>query len=81
MCPNLHVVTDLHQVVELDPIANDRVTECTAVNAGVGANFDIIADTYAAELFDFFPTALGRREAKSIRTDHGPRMHNAALTQ
>ena len=42
--PMRHVVADLDQVVELDAVADDGVAERAAVDAGVGADLDVVAD-------------------------------------
>ncbi len=79
MCTNLHVVADLHQVVQLDPIGNHCVLQGAAVNAGVGADFDIVADAHRAKLLYLFPSTAVRGKAEAIGTDHHARMNQAAL--
>src|SRR5262245_51059131 len=46
------VVTDLDLVVELDALLDHRVVERAAVDGGVGANLDVVADAHAADLRD-----------------------------
>ena len=74
------VVPNLNQVVELDTILNDGVTQGTAVNAGVGADLHIVANAHGAELFDLFPGFTVRGKAKSVGANHHPWVKNAALT-
>ena len=75
----MHVVSDLDQVVELDTILDHRVFERAAVDAGVGANFHIVANAHRAELFDLFPLARMRRKTKTIGANHHAGVHDAAL--
>ena len=75
---HMHVVPNLNQVVEFDTLFNDCVFQCPSVNAGVGANFNIVADTNRTQLLDFFPLPLVLRKAKTIRANDRPRMHEAA---
>ena len=44
--PDSHVMPNLDQVIELHAIFNDRVLQSPPVNAGIGANFDVIADAH-----------------------------------
>ena len=78
---NAYVVSDLDQVVEFDAITNDRVIQCTTIDAGIGANFNVIANLDTAKLLDFFPSSLMRCESESICADHDARMHQTTLTQ
>ena len=65
-----HVVRDLYQVVELDAVFQNGVLQRATVNAGVGANLDVIADLDRAQLLNFDPLAVMRRKAKPVSTDH-----------
>src|SRR5690606_15539849 len=58
------VVRDLDQVVELDALLDHRVFQCTAVDGGAGADFDVITDQHAADLRNLFPAAFARRKAE-----------------
>ena len=53
--PMTHVVRNLDLVVELDAVFDDRVFQRAAVDGGIGADFDIVADQHAANLRNFFP--------------------------
>ena len=77
---NVHVVADLNEVVELDTVFNDRVLQCTPVNAGVGTDLDIITNAHSTQLLDLDPLPLMGGEAKTIGTDHNTRMHDATRT-
>ncbi len=73
-----HVVRDLHQVVDLDAVFDHGVVERTAVDAGVGADFDVVANAHVAELLDLDPGALVRCEAEAVGADHHATVHDAA---
>jgi len=77
---HMDVVTDLDQVVELDTVFNDRVFKCTTVNAGVGTDFDVIANAHGPQLLDLDPLPLVRGKTKAIGANHNPCVHNAAGT-
>ena len=74
---NAHVVADLDQVVELHTVFYHRVLQRAPVNAGVGANFDIVANAHCSQLFDFFPSTGIGRKTESIGTDHHTRVQDA----
>ena len=44
------VVGDLHQVVDLRPLPDQRVAAAAAVDRRVGADLDVVADDHAPEL-------------------------------
>ena len=50
------------------------------VDAGVGADLDIVADDDAAELLDLLPAALVRREAEAVGAQHHAAVQQAART-
>ena len=77
---NVHVVANLNEVVELDAVFDDRVLQCTAVDAGIGTDFDIVANGDSTQLFNFFPSTLMQCKTKTIGTNHNACMNNAALT-
>ena len=75
---DLHVVADLDQVVELHAAADDRRVGFGAVDAGVGADFDVVLDDDVAQLGDLVESAFGiGHESESVGTDHGPGVEDA----
>src|SRR5262249_15820800 len=50
MPANADIVAYLHQVVDLGPLADYRVTDCAAVNRRAGAYLDIVLNNHAADL-------------------------------
>ena len=80
VCTDVHVVRHLDQVVELDAIFDHGVVERPAVDAGVGADLDVVADHHGAQLLDLFPAAIDRREAETVGADHHAAVQDAART-
>ncbi len=78
---NSHVVPDLNQVVELDAVFDHRVAQSTPVNAGVRANFNVIANAHRAELFDFFPDTRVRGETKTVCTNNHAWVQQTTLAE
>jgi hypothetical protein len=46
-------VPELDQIINFGAFADDRVAESAAVDSGIGADFDVVLNDYAAELGDF----------------------------
>ena len=78
---NAHVMGDLYKVVDLDAVADHCVFDCATIYRGVRSDFDIVADDDGADLRDFAPAVARGLQAEAVRTDHGPWMQNAAVTQ
>src|SRR5260221_10552105 len=70
---NNDVVPDLHQIINHRAVADHRVEPGTAVDRGIGADLDIVADDDAAELRHPDMTAGIRREAEAFLSDTRPR--------
>src|SRR5271168_44948 len=45
-----HIMAYLNQIVDLGALANDRRTECSAVDCHARADFDIIPDNHSPDL-------------------------------
>ena len=78
---NVHVVSYLDKVVQLDAILDDRVLQRPAVNAGIGSDFDIAANANRAKLLNFFPLTAMWRKAESVSTNHHARVEDAAFAK
>ena len=65
--PMCTLCADLDQVVELDAVLDHGVVERAAVDAGVGADLDVVADAHRAELLDLLPAALRAARSRSRR--------------
>src|SRR5256885_9223065 len=68
MLADVHVVTDLDQVVELDPVLDHRVVQRSAVYAGIGADFHIVADPHATELLDLHPCSRSEEHTSELQS-------------
>src|SRR5216683_5328114 len=79
--PDLAVVADLHEIIDLGAFANDRGLERAAVDGGAGADFHVIADLHMAELRDFVVASVMQAIAESVRADHRAGMDRDAMTQ
>src|SRR5256885_13879097 len=78
MLADVHVVTDLDQVVELDPVLDHRVVQRSAVYAGIGADFHIVADPHATELLDLHPCSVLGSKPEAVRSQHHAGMQQTA---
>src|SRR5207302_9856026 len=65
-----HVVADLDLVIELHALLDHRVVDRAAVDRGVGADLDVVADVHAANLGDLDPAALVLGDADAVAADH-----------
>src|SRR6478609_6561093 len=66
------VVADLDEIIDFGPIANAGVGQGPAINGGIGADLDVIANKYAPNLRNF-PMALGaHRETEAVLADASP---------
>jgi hypothetical protein len=72
------IVGDVDHVVELDAVSDRGEAEGGAIDARIGAQFDVIAQGEAADLGEFFPTARDGSEAKAIGAQYDSRMQNDA---
>ena len=79
--PDAYVVAHLYLVVQLDPVLDDGVLQGAAVDGGIGADLNVIADTHRTQLGDFHPAGLVTRDAEAIRTYDRTGVQQAALTQ
>src|SRR5215469_12818754 len=73
-----HVVPDHDEVVELHPLFDHGVVDGTAIDGGVGADLDIGADAYRADLRHFHPRATLGRKTETVAADHHARVQHAA---
>src|SRR2546422_6004137 len=72
------VVSDLDLIVELDVVLDHRVTKRTAVDRGVGADFDVRPDDYTAYLRNLEPASILLGHAEAIGADHGTAVDDRA---
>ena len=69
MSANADIVGNLHQIVDLGALADDRVVERPSVDCGVRADFNVILDDDPADLRDLFQTPRARSIAETILAD------------
>ena len=70
---------DVDQIVELGAIADRGDAQSRAIDAGIRADLDIIADLDAADLREFFVMVAGAHESKSVRAQHAAGMEDGAI--
>src|SRR5919201_2096195 len=78
---DLHVVTELHEIVDLGPAADDRIAECRAVDRAVRTDLDVVLDDDAARLRNLAMPRAVEGEAKPVGADDRAGMHQHALSQ
>ena len=61
---------NLHEVVELNALADDGRTHCRTVYTGVSADLNIVLDGHDANLRYLVVAFCVRSEAESVRTDY-----------
>jgi hypothetical protein len=79
MAADLDVVTDLHLVVDLRPLAHHRVAIGAAVDGGVGADLDVVLDDDAADLGDLHVPARSHGKAEAVLADARSRVDDHAV--
>lgn len=70
--PERHIVSDLHQVIELRARTDYGVAGGTTIDRRIGTDLNVIFNDDTAELRHRQKTRLGRRETISLLTDPGP---------
>ena len=82
MRANDAVVANLHLIIDLDAVFDDRIVNRTAIDRRTCADFHIRANADSAKLSNFALDAGAiSRIAKPIRTDHGRTVHYCARTK
>src|SRR5262245_28033493 len=74
MFADFHVMSDLHQIIQLRPTPDDRRFQRPTVDAGICADFDFILDDHPADLGELHIAITVSYEPESIRTDNGAGM-------
>ena len=81
MIANFHIMADLHQIIYFNSLTDHGILQGSAINGGISADFNIIADDYPAYLRDFHPLPAIMRQTKSICADHCATMDNHPISQ
>jgi len=71
MPPNDDVVRNMHEVVDLRALADDRGPKGSAIDGRVGADLHIVVDDHVADLQHLAVTALVEHVTVTIRADDG----------
>src|SRR5581483_4629039 len=81
--PDPHVMSHMHQVVELRAPPDHGGIKRSAVDGRIGADLDVIADLECPYLREFFIASALRitYKSKSIASQHRPRVHHNPLAQ
>src|SRR2546425_6465980 len=78
---DLDVVTDLHEVVDLGPPADDRLPQGGTVDGRVGADLDVVLDQHGADLRDLPVRLAVESVAEAVGADHRARGDHDALAE
>ena len=81
MLSNLHVVPNLHQVIDLAPLPDHCPANPGPVYTGISANFHIILKHHDPELGDLLMPAFREFVTKSIRSDHRSRLQDHTVPE
>ena len=74
MITDTAIVANHDLIIDLHTVANDRVVERTAVDTGIGADFDVVADLDSADLRDLDPGIAVLGIAETISSNDDTRM-------
>jgi len=74
------VMRDMHEIIDLCAIADTRLAHGSAVDAGIGSDFDIVADYHDTQLRDFVMVIAQPAEAIAIGTDADARVQQTVST-
>src|SRR5690349_4325755 len=81
MLPDGDVVGDLNEVIDFGSSANDGRPQGTAIDRHIGADFDVVANDYVADLRHLAMRAGIRNVAEAIRTNDAAGMDAHAMTE
>ena len=79
--PNLHVVTQCHQVVDLRPLANACASQGCAINRRIRADLHVLFNHHIPNLGNLVVNPAAAGISKTISPDDRPRMHDHAIMQ
>src|SRR5438876_4327676 len=77
---NPYVVRDVHKVVDLGSVTDDSVVDAAAVDGGVGANLDIVANNAAAHVRNLLVLSVTKHVPEAITANACTRMDNRPRT-
>src|SRR5690606_3508099 len=71
---------NLNQIIDFCAFADNRVIQRTAINRGIGANFDIVLNDDAAKLGNLLQTGRTRNITETILSNPDTRMERNVIT-
>lgn len=80
VAPDLNIMRNMHQIIELASLADNRIAKRTPINATITSDLDIGLQNDAAQL-RYFDMRRARRKTEAVTTDIGPAMHNYPVAQ
>jgi hypothetical protein len=81
MLSNLHIMSDLHQVIDFGPLANPCPPEAGPINGRICPNFHIVIDLNNAGLRNLNVPPAFEFEPKAIAPQYNPAMQDDAVSQ
>src|ERR1700733_15101478 len=78
---NLNVVSELDLIIQFDPLGDHRIIDRAAINSGVGADLNVIADAHGTDLRHLEPALAFARVAKTVGTEYSARMDQHARSE
>src|SRR5579872_3875739 len=72
-------MADLHEVIDLCTVAYSSCSGLRAVDAAVGAHFDVVSEDDRSDLRDFHPTAVAEYITEAVAADYCPRLQDKAI--
>ena len=79
--PDCHVVPDMAKIVDTHAILDHGIVDRAAIYRGVGADLDVVSDTYPPELRHLDPPLRRHSVTETIGADHDARMEDAAQAE
>src|SRR3982751_6106824 len=74
-----NVMGDLHQIVDLGPLTDDRIRHGAAIDGRVRADFDIVLNDNAADLRHTLRAFGAADKAEAVLADPGAAMNDDAV--
>ena len=69
----LQLWRDVHQVVEFDAVADASDAQRRAIDAGVRADLDVVADLDASDLRELLIAVRAAHESEAVGAEHAAR--------
>ena len=78
---NGDIVPDLHQVIDLGALADQRSAKSRTIDRTIGSDFNIVLQNYVSNLRDFLMTAPDEFVSKSVTSNHNARVKSHSIVQ